>query len=1711
MVDRARSLHENIMDPDGNMEKQEPDTEAKTGAGLKQSQLEDIIENALECICRLDHQGHFLSVNNRFAETCGYSVDQMIGMAWVEAVHADDHAKAQELYQQMLDDGRSEGELRGLRADGTEFDMLLVIVRGLKRIESSVDCYCFMQDISIPEPANDGASQQAGNFSQSLLPIFIVRDSDSCIVEANNVAVQLSGYAPAELKQRKLSELNLFADNKDPKNFSADLITCDDFVDRDALLRCANQELVPVSLSKSVVPLDGQLHFLLLARNLQRQYERESTYQQIIEAVTSIPGENFFEDAVRLLTEKLGVRYALVTECLDDPVNQVCTLAFSDQGQLQPMNVYDLDGTPCEAVIKGKSVFFSEQVQKSFPEDEELVRMGAESFVGEPLLDSTGKTIGHFALIDTRPLEDAEFYRSLLRVFSSRAAVEVERERQFRLLTEVKDKYANAINLCPDAIAITRLDNGEIIDLNEGFCRMIGLPRDKLLGQSVEDLLFDSPQQRELFLRRLRKKGVINGVERSATDAKGRLRYWLQSSTVMQVDNETCLFSIGQDITERKQQELLRDIRYRVFEAITTNQTLPATLELIASSSEQIGYKLRCSILLLDSNGYTLRLGAAPSLPQEILTLLDGFDTRLGKGTCSHAVQTGQRIITPDIELDENWTDFLQTARKYSIRSCWSQPIFTSDEKIIGTFAIYYPEVREPDSFDIELIQTQAYLASIAIEKHCSTSSIEQQRNILESFFNTGAESILVAELYEGRILEINHGFEQLTGYSRANVIGKTTLEIGLWKNPQDRELYVEQLEKNGVIENWECQLRIYDNSIVTVLLSSSLLVIEGKQCVMSIGRDITEWQQTRLALEKSEQKFRDAFGKAPNGVALIDKSGNFFQSNDSLVRLLGFPSGTTESINLFHLTYPKDVFKCKKAFNDLIASANREMRIENRFIAQDRGVIWTEIYASPVMDAHGLFMFAVVHIIDITERVLADYRFTRSKRALQVLNDCNHGLVKINNESNLLQYFCEVIVDTGQYRMAWIGYAHDDEQKTVKPVASAGFEDGYLQHAFSWSETASGQEPVGLSIRGLTPCISRNIFTDNKMRKWRDEAIKRGYESLASFPIIINSQVIGVLVLYSGSVDAFDTEEVNLLHDLTTNLSRGIQNLRIKHEHDLDRVKLAESEKQFRDLYHDTPSMFFTVDMTGKILSVNEYGARELGYKINELIGESIRLIVHPDDISAVTEYFQQHEKRRDDVKRIEFRKVKHDGTVIWVRETVRFIQEDENESRFFIVCEDITEIHRLSNQLSWQASHDALTGLVNRVEFERRLERVLHSSAASGEDHALCFLDLDQFKVINDTCGHLAGDELLRQISEVLSATVRKRDTVARLGGDEFGILMEHCSLEKAQEVSNTILNRISDFRFTWEDKRFSLGMSIGLVPISSGDQTITAVLRQADAACYAAKEAGRNRIHVYNVEDKDVSRIHGEMQWVSIINEAIEDNQLVLYTQKIQPLYKTIAGGEHHELLIRLRAADGHIVMPGAFMPAAERYNLSTKIDSWVLRRYFHWLKENEEKLDQLSICSINLSGLSVSNIKFVDEVLELFQRYQIPGDKNCFEITETAAIQNMSHAIKFMQMLRGIGCSFALDDFGSGVSSFAYLKQMPVDYIKIDGSFVRDIMTDRLDFEMVRSISDIARVMGIQTIAEFVETQYVLRLLKGLGVNFAQGYAIHKPEPLFDIDI
>ena len=532
------------------------------------------------------------------------------------------------------------------------------------------------------------------------------------------------------------------------------------------------------------------------------------------------------------------------------------------------------------------------------------------------------------------------------------------------------------------------------------------------------------------------------------------------------------------------------------------------------------------------------------------------------------------------------------------------------------------------------------------------------------------------------------------------------------------------------------------------------------------------------------------------------------------------------------------------------------------------------------------------------------------------------------------------------------------------------------------------------------------------------------------------------------------------------------------------------------------------TTDAGGVIDYLNPVAEALTGWRLEDSQGRAIEEIFrafHEETCEPLENPLAVSIRRTRSIKSVRpMLLIRRDGNEIYVESTASPIRDGNGAvSGGVLVFHDVSEARELNRRLSYHASHDVLTGLVNRREFESRMERALKSAKAHETSYALCCLDLDQFKIVNDTCGHSAGDALLGQVGALLKSKVRWRDTLARLGGDEFGILLESCSLDEAMRTAESLREAVRNFKFSWEERTFRLGASIGVVPISVDNADVASVLSAADSACQAAKEAGRNRVHSFEENDIDLMRRRREMQWAARINSALEEGRFELFRQTILPLQMP-EHGAHYELLLRMRDEAGKIVSPDNFMTAAERYGITPSIDRWVIENAFRWLVSEADERRKLAMCSINLSGQSLGDDKFLPYVIEQFQRSGLDATKICFEITETAAIASFSQANRFIQALKELGCKFALDDFGTGLSSFGYLKHFPVDFLKIDGSFVKEILHDPIDREMVRSINEIGHLTGKQTIAEFAENAEIINMLRILGVDYAQGYGVSQPQ-------
>ncbi|MCB2426723.1 ammonium transporter [Methylophaga pinxianii] len=536
------------------------------------------------------------------------------------------------------------------------------------------------------------------------------------------------------------------------------------------------------------------------------------------------------------------------------------------------------------------------------------------------------------------------------------------------------------------------------------------------------------------------------------------------------------------------------------------------------------------------------------------------------------------------------------------------------------------------------------------------------------------------------------------------------------------------------------------------------------------------------------------------------------------------------------------------------------------------------------------------------------------------------------------------------------------------------------------------------------------------------------------------------------------------------------------------------------------------TCDSAYNIVYLNPMASELLGHTSEQAFGKAIDEIILIEDSESVsiqiTALCQQYSDKspNSSQKRLFVLKNKKGEEFEVQLNCAPLLDTNRQNIGWVVALQDITQNSRLQKMLTFQAVHDTLTGLINRREFEKRLESLIHEAHHDKAEHLLCYLDLDQFKLVNDTCGHRAGDVLLKQLSNLLKPVLRQSDTLARLGGDEFGVLLSHCPIEKGLNIAETLRKTVTAFRFSWEGQVFSVGVSIGLVSITEASGSLDEVLSHADAACYAAKDLGRNRVHLFQPDDIQAQERQGQIQWASRLQEALDKDLFRLYFQTIVPLENSDNTMPHYEILARMISPQGEIIPPGAFIPAAERFGLMPKIDQWVIRNTLAWMGDQLRQNQQPVFCSINLSGASIGREDCLQLIQEQLEKRQVPANNICFEITETAAIADPANAGRFITELKRLGCQFALDDFGSGLSSFGYLKQLPVDYLKIDGIFIQELANNRIDQAMVASINNIGHIMGLKTIAEFVEDAATLNILRQIGVDYVQGYYLSRPEPL-----
>ncbi|GAB4519207.1 MAG: hypothetical protein Tsb0019_19660 [Roseibium sp.] len=820
---------------------------------------------------------------------------------------------------------------------------------------------------------------------------------------------------------------------------------------------------------------------------------------------------------------------------------------------------------------------------------------------------------------------------------------------------------------------------------------------------------------------------------------------------------------------------------------------------------------------------------------------------------------------------------------------------------------------------------------------------------------------------------------------------------------------------------------------------------------------DIHDEVIARASIEKSEREYRETINGLLVGVVVHAPDGGILLSNGEASNILGLSedqiAGRKATDSEWRFVKP-DLSPVETAdfpVNLVIASRQAVTNYELGVLRPDRDhVTWVNVNAKPLFDAQGELEQVIVNFVDVTARKRAEESLLKSQYKLSAhIKNTPLGCISWDEDFRCVEW------NKAAERI--FGYTEQEAVGKNSQILIPDYAREHVAGVFKQLLNQAGGE------------FSRN----ENVTKHGDVITCDWYNT----PIIDSAnKIIGVTSLVLDVTESINREaELLTQSQITSNMMEGAHLLRADDQ---------------------------------KIVFANRALENMFGYEPGEMLGKHVSILNAPADVSpSETARKIMRELEANGYWRGEIENIKKDGSRFWCLATISSFEHPEFGKVWLSVHTDITLRKYLNEKISYQASHDSLTGLTSRAEFERVAKAAIDRAAADKSEHAMCFVDLDQFKVINDTCGHQAGDELLRQLARVIENMVRQSDTLARLGGDEFALLIKNCGLRQAKKIADTILNAIADYQFVWENKAFRVGASIGLVAIDETTATFTNLFKQADAACYLAKDLGRNRVYVFRPDDAEVGIRQGEMQWVGRINEALLNNRFRLFAQPIISFKDP--GHLHYELLLRLQDEDGTVVPPGAFLPAAERYNLIGDIDKWVLKTAFDFFSDRSGFFDRVDFVTINLSAASLNSEDFLDLALSLYKESGINPGQVCFEITETTAVSNLNSAIRFIKELKRRGFLFALDDFGSGVSSFGYLRSLPVDYLKIDGMFIKHIAEDPVDFAMVKSINEIGQMMGMKTIAEYVENENIARMLKAINVDYGQGYGLGEPVPVEDL--
>ncbi len=1466
----------------------------------------------------------------------------------------------------------------------------------------------------------------------------------------------------------------------------------------------------------------------LLARQIRKATEKSPDGQLCIEKVLELVGEYYEEvdrerrmtdRSIQLMSEELTEMHRRSLEQTESRFRSImqnvtdCIITLDETGAVRTFNsmaestfgyrAADIIGKNLGVLIPAASekgaVNFVEGLirerESSFTEtgsrDGEARRKEGQSFA---IAIAGSKTI----------IDDKTIYILSLRNVS-------ERRRQEAALRESEARFRTLVDNAPEAIVVYDVDARRFVDVNDVAAEMFGMSREEMLKTGPAQV---SPERQPDG--RSSDGGARESIEAALCgeapvfewvhcDAHGREFPAEVRMVRLPAGDKRLIRGSITNISRRKRSESLANGEKRALELMAANAPLERVLDVLAEMLAGAIPRASGTISLVAKDG-SVQLVAAPGMAQALEVALSHVATEQGMGSCAYAAASAELTVCPDVATDPHWSRMHPLVLEQGYVATWSNPIVTGDGEVMGTVGVYLTRSREPSAEDLEVINRVSHLAGLSISRFRAAESLTRSELRFRELFDTVLDGVY-RTTPDGQILAANPALVKMLGYGSEQELLKVNART-LYVNAEERDEITATQETEGHVRNAELTLKRRDGTHVVVLENARAVRDANGNLVAFEGTltDITERKRAEFERTRALEEFQRIANSSPQ----CFWSAEFKDQSVPEIRYVSPAWRTIWGFSEEELYDDPDLLVAsivpadRKAFS----AAQQRLREQGRsevlnfqIRSASDAVRWIEASLSPIRGADGAVTGIDGIARDITEAkrmndLLATQRLTLESVAKGVQLEVLLDTLCSDIETLVPDSVASVkVLEMGQVKFL-AGPSVPEEMRTRFDGVGADEDIG----------------SCGVAARSGEPVYVSDTRADDRWAGLQDVVEDFSIGACWSYPVTsLDGSVLGTFALTFEDSNHPAHEQLGILQ--TAAYLAGIaldRNRTLQTQQDLVRVLEQEKERAQVTL-ESIGDAVITTDAHGTVDYMNPVAEQLTGWDERAAMGlpiSKVFQIIHEETGQPVENPLSRSLREGRVVSM-------NDPTMLLSRAGDQIaIQESSAPIRdrsgkvigAVMVFHDVSKARRLQQQLSHQASHDALTGLINRREFENRLNDALDSAAKKpGLTHNLLYLDLDQFKLVNDTCGHTAGDQLLKQITRVLKHKIRATDTLARLGGDEFSVLLKDCPAERAYSIAEDLRHAINSKRFVWNDRAFDTTVSIGVVSITAESDCASSVMSAADVACYSAKDMGRNRVHVYR--EGEAPARHKEMQWVSRITKAFEEDRLQTYFQPIVPLTADQAGPRHFEILLRMIGADGKLIPPDAFIPAAERYNLMPQIDRWVVS---HTLAELAHHRDMTHVepytLAINLSGTSLSDESFLDFVRDEIQSYELSPGAVCFELTETAAIANLQQVMHFMNALKRVGCQFSLDDFGSGLSSFAYLKSLPVDYLKIDRQFTMNMTADDIDHSFVDAFNQIGHVLRVKTVAEGVEDATARDKLRSIGVDYGQGYFFARPAPV-----